>query len=1284
LHEQSKELSEAELKELNEHVKKLSPNIERTLESREGAYKEAKAEIDNAAKEVVGDRGFVLPFDIKKIPRATTKTLEWYDGKPDKLGDGARTTIITPDMRNSEGILQDLRNKYPGGTLRDITETTKAGYPKRLLEVITSNGRIAEFQVMTPEGYLAKEGLKEFTPETKELGEKALEKVRKETGQDIPDGMGHWFYEISRDNRVQKELRDEAERVSKDYYKAFTDTKAFKESGVDINKEIADFKAKVEGSDRSGWSKDHLERMPKSEVIDVTRESKVELSEKEIALKELDEARAAFRKAGGLSSGGLEAMPEFVAVVKAAIKAGYYTAKEFIKEFGDDFKNYKREDVEATFDEIYEDIKKTTSKKLYDSEVEAKKATDEKASKRDKLNSDNPQLELKDETWFDKLATAFQNRFMRLGKVQEAAKKSGIKIIEDLDADMANELLTGRAKARIDRIENEVVKSKANQEPALFERMGKDNIGVDDLGLYMYAKHATERNAKVSRDRRLAVDEKIRDLEDKIKYAKSSGDVGMVAKNERLIDDIKSGKNKEYQLMDDGGSGMTNLQAKEILEAFDVENKSELLDIYASEFRDKVINKNLDNMFSDGLINKKQYEELKSQFKHYVPLLVGEKMEGKVISKGKSVELKGRDIHRAKGSNLYGIDQRVNPVVSSLFNYQKEVIRGEKNKAVGKFYNLAKEIGDPLFKVHEPKSSSKVNADGGVDYTYENYTPKTSDNTIEFKMGGKPVLIEVNDQALLSAMKGVGVTKAIPLLDSLNSFLRGVNTIYNPEFMVSNFIRDVQTSIGNLSSEKINGIQANTIKNIPSAMKGVWDSERGVKSEWSDIVQEMKDEGGDVSWLQIGDINEYSKNMSDNISKYNSNKTPNKFSKVLGGVLDYYQVMGKVAEMSTRVSAYKAAKDGGVSPAKAAQLAKNLTVNFEKKGNLGATMNSLYLFANAGIQGNARMLTALAKSKKARAVAGAAVAGSVAMNILNGYINQDEYDKIDEGIKERNLVIMHPNGSYNKLPLPYGYNIFKVIGDAIYETSTGKKRVGDGISKVAVSVANAFNPLSSATLNQMISPTITDPFVQLSENKNWRGAPIVPQKIGFQPEKKESSKYFSTVRPITRAVTDAVNDITGGTHLKAGYVDISPEAVDHVVDYFSGGSGKFVMNIFNGAYQLKEGEVPNIANIPFAKTFYGKPSDYRDTKIIYDMKNNSYKEEFSKKEKDSFYKSLDNAKKEGKVDDEDYEKIKKDFNKGQEFVGISNKYPWLNLDEIKIVHKLISQGRPVPSKYTKK
>ena len=87
---------------------------------------------------------------------------------------------------------------------------------------------------------------------------------------------------------------------------------------------------------------------PKKEISEGAKKSK-----KELAKEELEQARAEFKKAGGLSSGGFEATPQLVKLIKAYIKYGIESAKEAYKLFKEDFPDakVKQEDFESVFDE---------------------------------------------------------------------------------------------------------------------------------------------------------------------------------------------------------------------------------------------------------------------------------------------------------------------------------------------------------------------------------------------------------------------------------------------------------------------------------------------------------------------------------------------------------------------------------------------------------------------------------------------------------------------------------------------------------------------------------------------------------------------------------------------------------------------------------------------------------------------------------------------------------------------------------------------------------------------
>lgn len=74
-----------------------------------------------------------------------------------------------------------------------------------------------------------------------------------------------------------------------------------------------------------------------TELLDNQATGEKEVSRKELAKQRLDSAKREFRKAAGLSSGGLEALPEFIKLVKAYADYGFESAKEAFEQFRKDF-----------------------------------------------------------------------------------------------------------------------------------------------------------------------------------------------------------------------------------------------------------------------------------------------------------------------------------------------------------------------------------------------------------------------------------------------------------------------------------------------------------------------------------------------------------------------------------------------------------------------------------------------------------------------------------------------------------------------------------------------------------------------------------------------------------------------------------------------------------------------------------------------------------------------------------------------------------------------------------
>ena len=254
LQAKGKKLSPKDKARFDELIKIVQPVVQRTFEANKKLYEDAKTEVESIAQDAITRvDASISPFPIKRAERASVKAIRWYNAFTEKLGDGSRVNIVVDTDANADEVFKIIDEKYPRTDERRIKETTILGYPKRLIEIITSNGTIAEIQVITNEAYLAKDGIKGFTGNEKQksTAKQKLDAVRARLGWNIPDGLGHYFYEIQRDTNVDNNLRDEAARLSDLYYDAFTNSKS--KLTESFMRDVMSFKEQVDAADKSDW-----------------------------------------------------------------------------------------------------------------------------------------------------------------------------------------------------------------------------------------------------------------------------------------------------------------------------------------------------------------------------------------------------------------------------------------------------------------------------------------------------------------------------------------------------------------------------------------------------------------------------------------------------------------------------------------------------------------------------------------------------------------------------------------------------------------------------------------------------------------------------------------------------------------------------------------------------------------------------------------------------------------------------------------------------------------------
>lgn len=271
---EGKSLSDRDAFRIQELEKRLSKILSTTFKSESNKYDNAKLEVDAIAQDVAKliEGGFRSEFPTKRPNRAAIKSVRWYDVQPNLLGDAARTNIIVNTDSDADFLFNEIDKRFTSDLDRKERENTELGYPKRLIEIRTSNGKTAEIQVITPQGYLAKDGISRFPKDAQEKAQQSLQKVRNRLGWNIPDGVGHYFYEINRDLNIPKDLREQAKEISKKYYDAFLNPNS-KLSDAEFRKDISDFKQKIDTADKSKWDEGNTGESPESlnEYLDQTQ-----------------------------------------------------------------------------------------------------------------------------------------------------------------------------------------------------------------------------------------------------------------------------------------------------------------------------------------------------------------------------------------------------------------------------------------------------------------------------------------------------------------------------------------------------------------------------------------------------------------------------------------------------------------------------------------------------------------------------------------------------------------------------------------------------------------------------------------------------------------------------------------------------------------------------------------------------------------------------------------------------------------------------------------------------
>ncbi|EJP3676985.1 hypothetical protein NWE17_004971 [Escherichia coli] len=811
-----------------------------------------------------------------------------------------------------------------------------------------------------------------------------------------------------------------------------------------------------------------------------------------------------------------------------------------------------------------------------------------------------------EETIASRFVRQMQDKFQVLKAVQENIRKTGGKIDDSNNAYMAEELFHGKA-------ENDLNVMKERYVQPLAKLLADYKIAQADLDEYLYARHAPERNAHIA---------------------------------------------KINPKMPDGGSGMTNAEAAEIMQRVRNSGKQAQYDRLAGII-DDMLARRRELIRQAGLEENGVVDAWQNAYRYYVPLK-GQDVDG-VVSlprTGKGFTIGGRESRQAMGR----ASRAQSPSTQAIQDLSESLIRHRKNEVGNAFLKLVQDNPDKdywqVFTDDRPDTmrtiAERKDQETGetIREAVERPVPMAmmADRYFTTKKNGKTYYIKLHDPRLMRAMKNMGPETSnavIRTLGKVNRFLATVNTSYNPEFLVSNFIRDVQTAVMNLKAEqgrsdgKLKGLDnlsaLAVVKDSRSAMSAVYASLRGKTltgkgAQWQKVWKEFVEDGGKTGWFNMGDLEGQQKEMDRLVSLAKGGWKGQSIG-AWNSFLNLVEDANGAVENALRLSAYKHARDAGLSRQQAASLAKNMTVNFNRRGEQGALMNSLYMFANASIQGTANLVRTLGhlngegpllerlrwkNLNVPQKIALAAVGAGYLLGSLNRSVAGEDddrvnwYDKVPSHVKERNLVIMKSMfggkaGEYWSIPLPYGYNVFFLLGHTAEGVAAGDLTASRAAGNVVGGVLGAFSPIGSETsetlsgaLLKNAAPTILRPFANLAMNENFMGAQIYQENMPFGTPKPDSQLGRRSTPEAYKAFASWLNAFSGGSQYRSGAVDITPESLKYWVDYISGGTGRFISKTTDAAVKSLNGiDIPE-QQVPFLGKISGEVMPYADQQKMYD------------------------------------------------------------------------------------
>lgn len=798
-----------------------------------------------------------------------------------------------------------------------------------------------------------------------------------------------------------------------------------------------------------------------------------------------------------------------------------------------------------------------------------------------------------DDTKMDTVIYTMQDKLVDTKRVVEAIKAAVGSIDDKWNPYLQEELYHGRTAKQTQNFLNDELRP-------LMQEMQARGVDMATLEEYLHNRHAEERNIQIA---------------------------------------------KVNANMPDGGSGIDTADARAYLAALSTGDRSNL-EALARQV-DAITKGTRDLLVSSGLETQDTISKWEGAYSKYVPLNrddvdFGSQFSG--MGTGQGYQVKGSSSKRATGSSRDVVDILANIAMQR----ERAIVRAEKVNVAQAVYGLAVQNPNTDFWLAVDPAGQKDPAKAQADLVRMGINPidakniieepvqtmvdprtglvvqrvnpllRSSENVLAVRINGeeKYVFFNANDeraQRMVAALKNLDADqlgRVMSTMATVTRYFASINTQYNPIFGAVNFTRDVQGAMFNLTTTPIADRKAEVAANVMPALRGIYSDLRSRRKgngpatgTWATLWEEFQREGGQTGFRNmLSRSAERAEDLQRMLAPdswadsalgkvFTANgtlKVPMEFArKKAAPVFDWLSDYNETMENAVRLSAYKAALDKGISKQQAASIAKNLTVNFNRKGQVATQAGALYAFFNASVQGSTRLAETLKGPAGKKIIAGGLLLGTAQAMLLAAAGFDD--DEPPEFVRERNLVIPTGDGKYVAIPMPLGLHVIPNTSRVLTEWAlSGWKEPAKRIGQITGALLDAFNPIGNAGWSvQTIAPTVTDPLVALAENRDWTGKPIAKKDRSDTAPTPGYTRAKETASIFGKELAYYLNLATGGTKYKQGLISPTPDQIDYLIGQATGGVGREALKVQQTVSSSVTGEELPPYKVPLLGRFYG-------------------------------------------------------------------------------------------------